>query len=136
MKKNLSKLPLLLFPILLGITLCVTQAFFNPTTVRASSDSDDDESGGFLLLLAAGPAFYSAMLFKYRNSDKRHFHERETEARIENIKRADALIKSEKGTTDSKLPGNNESRPLGSRLITDNKKSFLSYLIDPIIINR
>lgn len=79
----------------------------------ASSSSDD--GGGFgLVFLASGFVFYAIVYFMYRNTNKRHKHESETEAATHNMRADDQLIRSMKGLSNSKMSGANNTAVRGA----------------------
>ena len=81
---------------------------------ETSSDEGDGRALGLLFLLS-GPLFYSMMYLRYRNSDKRHHHESETEAKAEGMRAVDERIGSVKGVSNSSLAGSNSNRVRGAR---------------------
>lgn len=75
--------------------------------IVASSSSDGDGSWFGLLFLLSGPAYFLFMYRRYRNTDKRHLHERETAADVDNLEMIDTKIDSVKGSRKSKMTGAN-----------------------------
>lgn len=73
----------------------------------ASSSSDGDNSWFGLLFLLSGPAYFMFMYMRYRNTDKRHLHERETLAKVDKLQSLDTKIDSVKGSRQSKMSGAN-----------------------------
>lgn len=71
--------------------------------------ADSDEGGGSIapLFLLAGFIFYGFMYLKYRNINKRHKHESETEATLHNMRADDQFNKSLKGLSESRMAGAN-----------------------------
>lgn len=73
-----------------------------------SSDGD-----GILLLLAAGPvgatALYWALYRYYRNTDKSHAFERETQVEARPVTGTDDKIDEIRGTRQSRISGDNAS---------------------------
>lgn len=73
------------------------------------ASEDGDSSGISLILLAAGFVFYIAIYLKYRNTNKRHSHEAETVAKIENVVASDNKIKRVTGVSNSSIRGANNN---------------------------
>lgn len=71
------------------------------------ASEDGDSSGISLILLASGFVFYIAIYLKYRNTNKRHSHEAETIAKIENVVASDNKIKRVTGVSSSSIRGAN-----------------------------
>ena len=66
----------------------------------------DVESGEDLVALAfliSGPLFYIFIAAFYSGKDKRHFHERETENIVRNLRQNDKFIKSVTKTRESSI---------------------------------
>jgi cbb3-type cytochrome oxidase subunit 3 len=84
--------------------------------IMASSGSSDD-GGGFigLAFLASGFIFYAAIYFKYRNTNKRHHHESETEATLLNMEAQDEFVQARKGLSNRKMTGANNNDVRGSQ---------------------
>jgi len=77
--------------------------------------SDDGDAGNLaLLLLLSGFVFYGYVFLRYRNADKRHKHERETEAHMHNVDVADHFIQTRKGLSSSRMSGSNNTAVRGS----------------------
>ena len=74
--------------------------------LAASGDDGDGRSIGLVFLLA-GPLFYWIQYRRYRNSDKRHHHESETEASTHDMKGSDEFVQARKGLSNSKMKGAN-----------------------------
>lgn len=83
--------------------------------VFAAGLSDDDSGGLGLIFLLSGFAFYAVIYFRYRNVDKRHRHESETEATMLNMQEQDEFVQSKKGLRNSKLTGANNNEVRGAR---------------------
>ncbi|QAV69273.1 growth/differentiation factor [Salinibacterium sp. UTAS2018] len=81
----------------------------------AAGSSDDDSGGLGLVFLLSGFVFYSAIYFRYRNTDKRHSHESETEATMVNMKEKDDFVQSKKGLTNRRMSGANNRAVRGAR---------------------
>ena len=82
---------------LLGIMLCIF--------------IDYDIRWLFLLL---GIVYYFIMYSRYRNSGARHKHELETKSTMENLVSKDDFIRSEKGLSNSRMTGANNTNVRGS----------------------
>lgn len=85
------------------------------TQVLADSGSSEDGSALAFVFLLAGPAFYAFVYLRYRNTDKRHKHEVETEASLLNVQVTDVLVKKLRGVSHSKMKGANHREVRGSR---------------------
>lgn len=83
--------------------------------VLASSGSSDDGGGLGFAFLASGIVFYIVMYLRYRNSDKRHNHESETEATLLNMQQTDELVKRRTGLSNSRMDGANNNEVRGAR---------------------
>lgn len=83
--------------------------------VAADGDSEGVGNLGLILLLS-GFIFYGVVYLRYRNTDKRHRHESETEATMLDIRAVDQQINTLKGVKNSKLRGaNNREVRAGNR---------------------
>ncbi|MDR2197669.1 MAG: hypothetical protein LBO07_06885 [Coriobacteriales bacterium] len=72
---------------------------------------DSDSNGGAyagLVLLASGFLYYALIYRRYRNQDKRHRHERETRAAIENVQVFDQFRQHRKGLRSAAMVGRND----------------------------
>lgn len=83
--------------------------------VAQSDSSDNDFSSIGLIFLLSGFAFYAMIYFKYRNTNKRHSHESETEASMHNMKTEDHRVRSLKGLSNSRMSGENSTEVKGAR---------------------
>lgn len=93
---------------------------FDLNIFKAASDSDDDGSAFWLLGPAGAVAFYSYIFLRYRNTDKRHQYEHKTSTEMGEVLTYDAKINEIKGTSNSRMAGENSSSPrtrLGDRSI-------------------
>lgn len=68
------------------------------------------------LFLIAGIIYYAVMYSRYRNQGARHYHEKETEKNMTNLKQYDELIKHETGLTNSRMEGANNTRVTGQNI--------------------
>ena len=73
----------------------------------------DGEVGKFLFL--GGIIFFLIMFFRYRNSNKRYKHEKDSKKQISNIKSIDKFIKNKKRLNNSRMIGANNNRINGDR---------------------
>lgn len=78
-----------------------------------ASGSDDGGSIGWVFFFA-GFVYYAMMYLRYRNSDKRHRHELETEAKLANVQAADEFAGSLKGVSHSRMRGANNNEVEGA----------------------
>jgi hypothetical protein len=90
-----------------------TEVLVAAAQVMASEGDDDARSIGLVFLLA-GPIFYWVIYMRYRNSDKRHHHELETEAKIHDLQQTDEFVQARKGLTSSSMKGANYKDVRGS----------------------
>lgn len=61
-----------------------------------------------------GLGFFLLVYFRYRNSNARHKHEKETKSSISNLRKVDRLVTRKKGLTNSKIVGVNNENVRGS----------------------
>lgn len=93
-------------------SLFVTQVF--------AYAGDDEGSGEWaLMFLLSGVVFYSVMFVRYRNTDKRHHHERETNSVTVNVQGDERLVKRLKNLRNSTMRGSNETAVRGARVGVD-----------------
>ncbi|HBT95139.1 MAG TPA: growth/differentiation factor [Coriobacteriia bacterium] len=85
------------------------------STISAIFASGDEDGAGLaLLLLMSGPAFFMFTYLRYRNTDKRHGHEHETPAEMNNLQQYDNLVKRLTRQDSSRISGANEDAVTGS----------------------
>lgn len=89
-------------------------AILNDQVLASGSSSDDGGSIGLVFLLS-GFVFYGIIYFRYRNSNKRHHHESETEATLLNMQEDDQLVQHKTGLRNSKMSGANNHEVRGAR---------------------
>jgi len=87
--------------------LDIAQVLLTTSEVLAADGGDDDAGGLGLLFLLAGPVFYGIIFMRYRNSDKRHKHESETQAEVVDLTGDDQFVQSRKGLSSSAMQGAN-----------------------------
>lgn len=86
------------------------------TNVFAQSESSGTDFSNFgVIFLASGFVFYGIVYLRYRNVNKRHGHETETEATVHNMRAEDHLVKSLKGLSNSRIAGENGDEVRGAR---------------------
>ncbi|WP_141629900.1 growth/differentiation factor [Salinibacterium sp. PAMC 21357] len=83
--------------------------------IIAASSSDDGFGGFGLVFLLSGFIFYAVIYVRYRNVDKRHNHESETESAMFNMQEANDFVASKSGLTNSKIDGANNDVVRGAR---------------------
>jgi hypothetical protein len=84
--------------------------------VLAAGDSGDGDPRMFgLILFASGFVFYGLVYLRYRNSDKRHHHESETEAKILDVRASDQFVELKKGVKHARMKGANNREVRGAR---------------------
>ncbi|MDR2035974.1 MAG: hypothetical protein LBP91_04800 [Coriobacteriales bacterium] len=87
---------------------------YTPVALAESDDGSGTALIALLVLMLSGFVFYGVMYTRYRNADKRHFHERETSASIANLQSADTFIKARKGLSNAKMHNANHTRVDGA----------------------
>ncbi|MCL1847670.1 MAG: hypothetical protein FWF91_06900 [Coriobacteriia bacterium] len=99
----------------MNLLLLQLASAINPALFSVAFFLDDDDGGWIVLaLLLAGPLFFSIMYARYRNSDKRHFHEKETPATISNLRKYDNYVKTLKRQNSKRISGANDQLVQGS----------------------
>ena len=68
------------------------------------------------IFLLSGFIYFIAMYLRYRNSNARHHHETETKKNMFNLRKTDNLIKHEKGLSNSRIDGANNTKVSGQNL--------------------
>ena len=68
------------------------------------------------LFLLSGIIYFFVMYLRYRNSNARHHHETETKKKMFNLRKIDNLIKHEKGLSNSRIEGANNTRVSGQSI--------------------
>lgn len=76
-------------------------------TILADGDSEGGAGTLGLIFLLSGPLFYGYVFLRYRNTDKRHHHERETEAAMLDVKAVDNHVQTLTGVSHSRMRGAN-----------------------------
>ncbi len=92
----------------------ITELTFFAVRVLADS-SDDDSKGWSVIFLLAGFVFYGAIYLKYRNTDKRHHHESETNTVTVNIDGGEAFVEHRKRLKDARMEDANDQEIRGAR---------------------
>lgn len=83
--------------------------------ILASSDSGDGDGRMLgLIFFLSGFVFYGLMVVRYRNADKRHHHEKETEAQILDVRAHDRHIDTKKGVKNARMTGANNHEVRGA----------------------
>jgi hypothetical protein len=80
----------------------------------AAQSYSDSEGGSWLLWMlgpVAGVAFYMAMFFRYRNTNKRHAYERETSSEVLDLRVYDQVVGNVTGVQRTSIEGANGSNP-------------------------
>lgn len=80
------------------------------------------------LFLLSGFLYFWFMYSRYRNSGARHRHETETKSEMQNLREVDDFIRSEKGLSNSRMEGANNTRVSG-------EDSLATDLLDAIADN-
>lgn len=87
----------------------------DPATLMLLAGSDSG-AAGIAFPFIAGPAVFAAVyggIFRYyRNTDKRHRFERETEVAVGNLRQADRRIGTHNRQKSRSLDGRNDTDPL------------------------
>jgi hypothetical protein len=72
-------------------------------------NTSDDEGDWRWLLFTLGFVFYGIMYARYRNRHARHFHEKETKATMDNVRKKDTFVKKKTGLNNSRMIGANNT---------------------------
>ena len=68
------------------------------------------------LFLLSGFVYLLVMYMRYRNSNARHHHEKETKTKMFNLRKLDNLIKRQKGLSNSRMTGANNTKVSGQNI--------------------
>ncbi len=68
------------------------------------------------LFLLSGIVFFIVNYLRYRNSNARHHHEKETKTKMFNLRKIDDFIKKQKGLTNSRIVGANNTKVSGQNI--------------------
>lgn len=68
------------------------------------------------LFLLSGFVYFLVMYMRYRNSNARHHHEKETKTKMFNLRKLDNLIKRQKGLSNSRMTGANNTKVSGQNI--------------------
>ena len=107
-KEIMGSVPIYM-PKLFGVSCLVEVLGFLATLIM-----NFEYEGAFLL---SGIAFFLINYFRYRNSNARHHHETETKTKIFNLRKIDNLIKRQKGLSNSRMAGANNTKVSGQNVI-------------------
>lgn len=80
------------------------------------------------LFLLAGFIYFFVNYIRYRNSNARHHHETETKKKMFNLRKVDNLIKHEKGLSNSRMTGANNTKVSGQSISETMINSFTNSL--------
>ena len=94
-----------------------------------------DLENGSWVFLTPGFIFFFIFYFKYRNADKRHYHELETKRDVSNLKVFNKYIKTNKGLRNSKIEGVNNIVPTSGLTSVINKSGFNTVIGNDTINN-
>jgi len=78
--------------------------------VAATSGSSDGVANFGFVFLLSGFIFYGLMFMRYRNINRRHHHETETEVDTANARNEDRKVDSVRGATSRRMRGANNTR--------------------------
>lgn len=79
------------------------------------------------LFLLAGIIFFFVNYMRYRNSGARHYHETETKRNMFNIRKVDNFIKHEKGLSNSRMQGANNTTVNGQNVSEKVMETFKNF---------
>ncbi|MDR0499875.1 MAG: hypothetical protein LBG97_01320 [Coriobacteriales bacterium] len=84
------------------------QSLIYANIIAVAIDSSNDYSAYLpLLLCLSGFIYFAIIYFRYRNSDKRHMHEKETQTKVENATAYDNFVQHRKRLRNSSMAGAN-----------------------------
>lgn len=106
---------------------------FNDTAIQ-------EYRGYAWLLLVSGIVFYYTMYLRYRNSNQRHYYERETKHELSNFVQVDDFMESKYGLSNARIFGENSEELKGNKLKLDKdpklKKAMEKGVLDEAIKNQ
>jgi DNA-directed RNA polymerase subunit RPC12/RpoP len=113
-KETMGSVPINMLK-LLGISALVEVMGFVLWLVTMPFLVTSEEDGDWgLLFLTLGFVFYGFMYARYRNKGARHFHEKETKATMDNLRKKDSFVTKRTGLTNEKMAGANNTSVRGS----------------------
>ncbi len=118
-KETMGSVPIHM-PKLIGISCLIELLGFILTMLM-----DFDYKWIFLL---SGFIYFFAMYLRYRNSNARHHYEIETKKKLFNLRKVDNFIRHEKGLTNSRISGANNTKIGGQGLSEKMINTFTSSL--------
>jgi hypothetical protein len=89
-------------------------SLFAATFLLLDSDNGDVTAALPLLLCLSGFVYFGVVYARYRNSGKRHRHEQETLATLQNLQQYDRFSKHRKGLRNSQMAGRNDHQIEGA----------------------
>lgn len=101
-------------PKLLGVSVVVELGGIGIALLITLSYSDQEWAWIFAL---AGIIYFIYIYYRYRNTGARHYHEKETKAKMENVQKSDVFIKKITGLKNSKMSGANNTNVSNRDLI-------------------
>ena len=69
-----------------------------------------------MLFLLSGIVYFIVNYLRYRNSNARHHHEKETKTKMFSLRKIDNLIKRQKGLSNSRMTGANNTKVSGQNI--------------------
>lgn len=106
-KETMGSVPIYM-PKLIGVSFLVELL-----GIIASIFIDFDYNWLFWLI---GIIYFFIIYLKYRNSNARHYYERETKTQMSNLRQVDTLIRRQTGLTNSRINGANNTRISGQNV--------------------
>jgi hypothetical protein len=82
--------------------------------IPLESSSDSDAALAPLLLCLSGVVYFVYFYLRYRNTDKRHHHERETISSTANLREYNELVKHRTRIRSSEMDGRNDEEVEGT----------------------
>lgn len=79
------------------------------------------------LFLLSGFIYFFVMYLRYRNSNARHHHEKETKRKMFNLRKVDEFIKHKKGLSNARMEGANNTRVSGQSISETMLNTFTNF---------
>lgn len=79
------------------------------------------------VFLLSGIIYFLIIYFRYRNSNARHHHEKETKTKMFSLRKIDNLIKRQKGLSNSRIAGANNTKVSGQNISETLLKSLNNF---------